>query len=146
MEQREKNTPATRMDAGFSSVPFSGTGWNNGTDLLLDDLRKSAVHFVYCGPTASSASSPENYHRTIIKTQGEKKPHRTEVLWGLITLLSISYRVAQSLSRWPRLPRPARADPHAFAHIAAPCLACLPAFDADSILNPPVWPLPLPWA
>jgi len=80
MEQREKNTPATRMDAGFSSVPVSGTGWNNGTDLLLDDLHKSAVHFVYCGPTASSASSPENYHRTIIKNSGRKKTPRAEAL------------------------------------------------------------------
>ena len=80
MEQREKNTPATRMDAGFSSVPVSGTCWNRRNNVLLDDLHKSAVHFVYCGPTASSASSPKNYHRTIIKTLGEKKPHRTGVL------------------------------------------------------------------
>ena len=62
MEQREKNTPATRMDAGFSSVPETGTRWN----------RRNKP------PASSSASSPENYHRTIIKTLGEKNPTEPE--------------------------------------------------------------------
>jgi len=63
-----------------SSVPLARNRLEQTEQRLLDDLHKSAVHFVYCGPTASSASSPENYHKTIIKNSGRKKTPRAEAL------------------------------------------------------------------